>query len=264
MVTDRLNPLYRIRRQEIELVLDELCIQKGTRILEIGCGSGIQSTFLSEKSDFVVSSDIELKDVKFGKLCLIRCSGEYLPFKNGAFDVVYSSNVLEHIKDRNLALRETRRVLGGEQTFVCVVPTSTWKILDIIMHYFRIIRGIINRMNREKQVLVMETKRPSGISLKKIRYLTPKVHGEYKKNAEEIIAYQERNWVHLLEIGNFNVYKTKNLLLYAPLGDLRKRNITLLPPFLRLERITGLCSSVALFANSKSDLPTRKLIKGFS
>lgn len=246
MMANRLNPRYRIRRQEIELVVDELCIKKGTRILEIGCGSGIQSTFLSEKSDFVVSSDIELKDVKFGKLCLIRCAGEYLPFKNGSFDIVYSSNVLEHMKDRILALRETRRVLGGEGTFVCVVPTSTWKILDVIMHYFRIICVIVSRLKRKRQVLAMENKRPSRIS-EKIRYLTPAVHGEYKGIAEEIIAYQERNWVHLLEVGNFNVYKIKKLFLYAPLGDLRARNITLLPPFLRLEKIAGLYSSVALF-----------------
>jgi len=104
ILVDKLNPSFRIRRQEIEMIMDELHIGKDTRILEIGCGTGVQSLCMSQKSDCVVTSDVDLENVKFRNLCLVKCSGEYLPFRDGGFDVVYSSNVLEHIRDKGLAL----------------------------------------------------------------------------------------------------------------------------------------------------------------
>ena len=68
-------------------------------------------------------------------------------------------------------------------------------------------------------------------------------------NAEELAAFRVRSWVRLLEAHAFGVKKAKKTLLYAPLGDvLLARNVTLLPPFLRLEKVTGLCSSIAFFA----------------
>jgi 2-polyprenyl-3-methyl-5-hydroxy-6-metoxy-1,4-benzoquinol methylase len=253
LITSRFAPSNRIRRQEIEFVMNDLCIHKDTRILEIGCGSGLQSTFLSEESSAVVSSDVVFEQPKFEKLCLVKCCGEHLPFKSASFDIVYSSNVLEHIKDRSLALRETGRVLDKQGILACVVPTSTWKILELVLYYPKMIGLMIIEVRQGKLANIFRSNRNTRKSQHRttssLRSIVPGVHGEFKGNTEEIIAYRKRNWVHLLESNGFCVYKTRKLLLYAPLGTkLRAKDITILPPSLRLEKITSLCSSISLYA----------------
>jgi len=246
MMPDKFDPLYRIRRQEIELVLSELCIQSNTRILDIGCGSGVQSTFFSEKSRFVVSSDVNLTGVRFRWSYLVKCSAEYLPFEGNSFDVVYSSCVLEHIKNQKLALREMKRVLKRNGVLICVVPTFTWKMLQLILFYPQMIYRFMVSQVKLKRHEIKFNNRPR-ISL---RYLTrASIHGEFEGNAKEAIAYRKESWVYLFETNDFYVYKIKKLLLYAPLGEMRAKNITVIPPSLRMEKITGLCSSIALFAN---------------
>jgi len=238
--------------------MDRICIQKGTRILEIGCGSGIQSNFLSEKSSYVISSDIALKQAEFGKLCIVKCSGEYLPFKKGFFDIVYSSNVLEHIKNRSMALREMRHVLEKEGILVCVVPTSMWKILQLVLYYPKKIYNFIRRRMKHKKLQFynnINIKQNQRWEAALLKHLMPSVHGEFKGNREEIVSYRKKNWVNLLETNGFYVYRIEKLLLYAPLDmidpKLRAKNITIFPPSLKLEKITGLCSSVALFAKRR-------------
>lgn len=72
---------HRIRIQELKLILDEFPVHRNMRVLEVGCGSGVQSFILAQKADFVVSSDIDLSQVKLRLPHLIKCSGEFLPLK---------------------------------------------------------------------------------------------------------------------------------------------------------------------------------------
>jgi hypothetical protein len=58
--------------------------------------------------------------------------------------------------------------------------------------------------------------------------------------------------VNLLESHGFQCFKIKKLLLYAPLGRLRKKGIAIIPPALKIEKITGLSSSIALFARKRA------------
>lgn len=53
----------------------------------------------------------------------IVCSAEYLPFKDNAFDVVYSSHCLEHVPEPLKALKEFRRV---GKTAVLRVPNGEY------------------------------------------------------------------------------------------------------------------------------------------
>lgn len=240
---------HRIRIQEINFVLDELRISDDTKILEIGCGSGVQSVIWTKKSDFVISSDIDLSQVKFRHVQLVRCSGEFLPFIDEFFDVVYSSCVLEHIMNRSLALREIKRALKTNGIFICIVPTFTWKVLQLLLYYptmiYRFMTGKTVRKAKSRSEIEKRMHRSY------FKYLVPSVHGEFNGNTEEARAYMTKNWIRLLESNGFNVFKVKKLLLYAPLGKLREKNITLVPPALKMEKISGLSSSIALFARPK-------------
>jgi SAM-dependent methyltransferase len=88
----------------------------GARILDLGCGDGSHMPLL-ESGGFVVGLDVSLPSLRrafrFGPVS--AGAGEYLPFAQGAFDLVYVSHTLHHAMDHRRVLSEIHRVLkpGG-------------------------------------------------------------------------------------------------------------------------------------------------------
>ncbi len=67
---------------------------------------------------------------KSGGVCYIVGSGEYLPFREEIFDMVVCCNVLDHVADPFLVLRESNRVLkpGG----VIFVEVDVFSVLGLL------------------------------------------------------------------------------------------------------------------------------------
>jgi predicted SAM-dependent methyltransferase len=76
-------------------------------ILNVGCGN-------EEYGD--VNADI----VRTGTTNVICDADSSLPFKDGAFDEIYSKCLFEHLKNPNFFLQEVKRVLknGGKATII--------------------------------------------------------------------------------------------------------------------------------------------------
>ena len=97
---------------------------EGKRILDIGCGVGAFVRRLREYSPAVCGVDIDAENVRRGAEEVPNLGlavGEYLPFADGAFDVVLLHEVLEHVKNDRDTLTEARRVLapGGKVVIFC-------------------------------------------------------------------------------------------------------------------------------------------------
>jgi SAM-dependent methyltransferase len=94
---------------------------RGRRILDIGCGNGGISALFSQENE-VTGVDIEDKrrpehrDFDFRLI-----DDEHLPFDDGAFDIVLSHHVIEHVADQGLHLDEIRRVL--RRSGICYLAT---------------------------------------------------------------------------------------------------------------------------------------------
>jgi ubiquinone/menaquinone biosynthesis C-methylase UbiE len=116
-----------------------LYIKPGFRILDIGCGSGRHTCHAYRFDDVLaVGADLNFDDVIEAKkqLKLLEALGEHgnghwvlsvadvrsLPFKNNFFDVVICAEVMEHIPEDRLAVREVIRVLKPGNTLVVSVP----------------------------------------------------------------------------------------------------------------------------------------------
>src|SRR4051812_48480010 len=99
-----------LRAAELKLVLS-LFPPKGARVLEIGAGRGHQAALLRQ-SGFDVEA-IELKDSPYQERLfpVANYDGSTIPFADRSFDVVYSSNVLEHIPHLDRIHSEILRVL---------------------------------------------------------------------------------------------------------------------------------------------------------
>ena len=84
--------------------LFHLKLNPKTKILDVGCGSGLLFSFLSPKFDIVVGVDIsnELlqkakKDKKNIKIHLIQADADHLPLQSNKFDVVFAFTVLQNM-----------------------------------------------------------------------------------------------------------------------------------------------------------------------
>ena len=106
------------KRKIVSGLLEKFISKKDNRILDIGCGTGIVLKMLN-KYGLASGLDISQDALSFckerGLNSLFLGSATSLPFSDETFSLVTALDILEHIEDDTLALREIRRVLkkGG-------------------------------------------------------------------------------------------------------------------------------------------------------
>jgi len=119
----------------INRIRDKLAYVKNKRILDIGCGSGLLSEFLTEKNR-VYGIDIVKKNVDDALargLRASRCDIEKgLSFKSNEFDVILCTEVLEHLQNPDIVIKEIHRILKRKGEVFITVPnfySLTYRIL---------------------------------------------------------------------------------------------------------------------------------------
>ncbi|MBN1301631.1 MAG: class I SAM-dependent methyltransferase [Melioribacteraceae bacterium] len=80
-------------------------------ILDVGCGDGVISEALAKKYK-VVATDRSLNSIKYVNTPKYQSSADYLSVRENSFDLVFSSEMVEHLPDEIFynALDEFRRV----------------------------------------------------------------------------------------------------------------------------------------------------------
>lgn len=93
-------------------------------ILENGCGVGMYVEHLSPFGGKVIGLEYDFEraaEARANSPHIINAAGELLPLSSGTFDLILSHEVLEHVQDDRVAIREMIRVLrpGGRITLFC-------------------------------------------------------------------------------------------------------------------------------------------------
>lgn len=98
-------------------------------ILDAGCGTGLAASELSSLGK-VVAMDVcgEVFRLKEWKTIGVPCVGSVLeiPFQDSTFDLVVALDVLEHVADDNMAIRELYRVCKPGGIALITVPAYQW------------------------------------------------------------------------------------------------------------------------------------------
>ena len=90
------------------------------RALDVGARAGHQTRWLAAQGYSVTSIDVE----QLFPECRVVNADERLPFGDAEFDLVWCSEVIEHLRDPAFSLNELRRVTRPGGVLVLTTPNS--------------------------------------------------------------------------------------------------------------------------------------------
>lgn len=123
-----------LRKERAKISLEVIAKENPKICLDIGCGLGFYTFDISKKAGLAIGGDVAdnaclweqyKKETKIKNINFLRFDAKRLPFKDCSFDIVHVSQVLEHIPDVSVAIREMRRVSKG--SVIADVPTFLWE-----------------------------------------------------------------------------------------------------------------------------------------
>ncbi len=126
-------PDFELRR---DLLLGEL--RPGDRVLDLGCGAGDFTALAAEAGAEVIGADVAQSALRRAQsrhpgldFRLIPID-EPLPLADNAFDLVWASEVIEHVADTAQWLSEVRRVLAPGGRAMLTTPNHS-RLLVLVL-----------------------------------------------------------------------------------------------------------------------------------
>ncbi len=145
------------RRDLIISLLKKFKIKKESKILDVGCSSGIMIESLKNQGyvdicGIDISEEAIVASKSRGINNVIVSPGETTVFNENKFDVIIASDILEHIKDDNMALKEWYRILKLGGILIIFVPAFNflWSQHDEVnLHYRRYTKkSLLKKINK--------------------------------------------------------------------------------------------------------------------
>lgn len=123
----RFDYRYRLRRrtQEVITAIKKYSGKGGLTVLDVGTADGLMLNALSKSNNRAIGLDVSTESFKLNEeksFEFVQGDALNLPFKNGIFDVVIATAVLEHVLDIDKALIEFNRVCAINGICIATAP----------------------------------------------------------------------------------------------------------------------------------------------
>lgn len=121
-------PIRIFEKMRVASIIKLLRCQREDYVLEVGCGAG--NILKKLKAGKIFGVDISERMVKkcyrklAGRGTIIKAFGERLPFKDGVFDRVICSEVIEHVLEPRELIKEIIRVMKEDAIAVISIPNE--------------------------------------------------------------------------------------------------------------------------------------------
>lgn len=198
---DYFDYLDGLRLAELDLTLNSFgqyfCNKS---VLEVGCGSGAQLSRLRELAQTAIG--IERIDSIYAvrpDVTVKTYDGNILPFGSREFDVVYSSNLLEHVADQRTLQTELLRVAVPGGIGIHIMPSHVWRVWSHITHYPALMRKVsqyreMTRRCGAPRAFGGSREKRSIIRLLCNVFMDPP-HGEFGNRFTEYFEFHPRAWL---------------------------------------------------------------------
>lgn len=222
--TDWKQYLHAIRKREIDIIFSLLPKTHFVSGLEVGAGDGYQTALLAPNIDRLISSDLNFKRIKES----LKVPGVVYKtidadsiegiFEAQTFDFIFSSNVLEHIRDPYKFLDATHSMLTDNGYAVHIIPSRHIKIFYLVLFYphmaFLALDRILGKLkgkpffrgasiNLEDNINIKI--QPQKVPGRLKKFLVPSPHGNYSSHIEEFIAFGKSKWERLFKESGYSI-----------------------------------------------------------
>jgi SAM-dependent methyltransferase len=147
-------------------ILDETMVNKNTYALDIGCGTGRWTKFLSKKVGFmeaidpskaIFAADQLLGDIQ--NVRLAKANTETIPFDDETFDFAMSVGVLHHIPDTQSAMKDCVKKVKKGGYFYCYLYHNLEKMSWVLRTLFwmsELVRKIVCHLPQKIKAVVCD------------------------------------------------------------------------------------------------------------
>ncbi len=225
--------IHKFRAGEASLIFDRFPPGCFRRTLELGAGDGFQSGMIRAHTESLVSTDyrrppIDDETIEVRELAAEDVAGA---FDAGEFDLVYSSNMLEHIPDPQAVLSAVKVVLADDGITIHVMPNQVWKICQLALYVPNLVATAMDDLIRTRRVGAVverlkkaqgssgpghdttEKNNPTVVRRRRSlieRVLLPTPHGVSATHGEEFKAFSRQRWRTEFERAGFDLVAVLN------------------------------------------------------
>jgi SAM-dependent methyltransferase len=223
-----------LRSAETDIVLAELRSRKplGASIVEIGGGAGWQAQRLTDAGYTVRSFDVPSSEFTDKRVFPIEdYDGRTIPAPAASFDVIFSSNALEHIPGAEAFQGELRRVMKPDGVAIHIVPSATWRAHTSLAHYLWLAKTTATLVGStlgwgaspDLHIVAKAASRRSGMELLSRIAVSPR-HGEKGNALSELWHFSRFGWAHHFQQTGWRILsRYPNRLHYTGYGLLDAR-----------------------------------------
>jgi 2-polyprenyl-6-hydroxyphenyl methylase / 3-demethylubiquinone-9 3-methyltransferase len=137
---------------------------QGLRVLDLGCGGGLTTACLAQRGATVVGVDLSRASLHVAarQACthghpeaVFACGrAEFLPFADASFDVVWCTDVLEHLADLPTAIAQIARVLKPGGLFLYDTINRTWLSRPLVIWFWEYLAGLAPRGTHDWRLFI--------------------------------------------------------------------------------------------------------------
>ena len=210
---DWVTYLHGVRRREIEWLFGGCPAGAFPRGLELGAGDGYQSQFIARYVVSLVVTDfgaqIMRRPAQTGLVYQV-CDAERVDetFGPDEFDLIFSSNMMEHLPDPQRALAGMRRVLREDGLAIHIMPSPVWKLSQMVGFYPNAVLSRLERYSARLSAGSASPGQPAAgeagwdnnpkVGQRRYRYLRrllwPTPHGVSASNLAEFAVFRPDYW----------------------------------------------------------------------
>lgn len=204
-----LKDLHFVRDHELQLLAGYL--PPGGSILELGAGTGEQALALSRAGFQVKAVDLARSRYRQRRVFpVVDYDGTHLPFEDAEFDAVFSSNVLEHVRDLPAVLCETQRVLRPAGYAVHAMPSPTWRLWTTLSGPLDVAPFLASKLSRTPSDQLTTGGTLKGV----VERFAPLAHGARGNAFSELVTFGADHWRRLFHLNGFDVERAEPMRLF--------------------------------------------------
>ena len=214
--TDWTEHLHQFRKRELDLAFKAVEYKTFKKGLELGAGDGFQSKLLVEYIDNLIATDLNEERLSLNsaipkvKYKILDAEKVGDSFEKETFDIVYSSNLMEHLPNVRDCFRGIHKVLKTDGLVIHIMPSPGWRFFATLLHFPSKLVNILGRITGK-----VKTNKTKGNNLKVNRvkesklknFFIPKPHGISSNSISEFFAFRKSKWIKDFEATDFEIIK---------------------------------------------------------